>query len=84
MEGQMNQMPAAAESSRTRRRSEAQELFNCECGKTYLTFSALYLHAKLKHNKRLTNKKNENNHKTEEINNKKYTTYFLKESTHQN
>lgn len=84
MEAQMNQSPVGVESSRSRRRSEAQELFNCECGKTYLTFSALYLHAKLKHNKRLTNKKNENNHKTEEINNKKYTTYFLRENTHHN
>lgn len=56
----------------------AAEIFNCECGKNYLTFSALYLHVRLKHNQRLTTKKDEVNFKTEEINNKKYTTYFLK------
>lgn len=64
MEGEIDQMRTGGESKCSRRRSEAEELFICECGKTYLTFSALYLHVKLKHNMRLTNKKNENNHKT--------------------
>lgn len=30
------------------------EYFVCECGKKYLSYSALYVHARIKHNVKLT------------------------------
>lgn len=36
---------------------ETSEIFYCQCGKNYLTFSALYLHARNKHNVKLTTKR---------------------------
>ena len=56
----------------------AQELYNCECGKSYLTFAALYLHAKFKHSIKLSNRKTDGNFKVEEKNDKTIYTYYLK------
>jgi hypothetical protein len=34
----------------------AQEVYYCECGKNYLSFASLYLHARNKHQVKLTTK----------------------------
>ena len=34
---------------RTREETETERDFNCGCGKTYLSYPALYLHLKIKH-----------------------------------
>ena len=31
-----------------------RELYECECGKTYWSYSALYVHAMVKHNVKLS------------------------------
>ena len=36
--------------------SEAKTVYFCECGKNYLSFAALYLHVRTKHNFKLTSK----------------------------
>lgn len=41
---------------RRSKRAQIKESFCCQCGKIYLSFSALYLHAKNKHNSKLTTK----------------------------
>jgi hypothetical protein len=53
----------AAERSRLEKLQTAEEVYLCECGRRYLTFSALYLHAKGKHFIRLTTKKSDSHHK---------------------
>ena len=63
---------------RTIKHEVAHELYDCECGKSYLTFAALYLHAKFKHNLKLSNRKTDNNYKVEEKSGKTVYTYFLK------
>ncbi|CAD8211415.1 unnamed protein product [Paramecium pentaurelia] len=37
--------------SRTRKQSDAQREYKCECGKSYLSYPALYTHMKQKHNR---------------------------------
>lgn len=55
-----------------------EEEYICECGKYYSSFSALALHIRFKHDKRLNQKEDTSNFKVEETNNKKIFTYFLK------
>jgi hypothetical protein len=56
----------------------AKEVYSCECGKKYLTFSALYLHAKIKHNVRLSTKKSVKSHQIDLEDCKIVKVYFLK------
>lgn len=63
---------------RARLMESAKEVYSCECGKKYLTFSALYLHAKIKHNVRLSTKKSGNNHQVDQEDCKIVKVYFLK------
>jgi hypothetical protein len=35
---------------RTRNETNTERNYSCGCGKTYLSYPALYLHLKLKHN----------------------------------
>jgi|LakMenE01Jun11ns_1017448.scaffolds.fasta_scaffold9542352_1 hypothetical protein len=57
--------------------SQADIIFKCECQRAYLTFSALYLHAKNKHNVRITIKKHRHKCDVEELSGKKIITYYL-------
>lgn len=41
---------------RRSKRTDVRESFECQCGKKYLSFSALYLHACKKHGRKLSSK----------------------------
>lgn len=54
------------------------QVYICECGKNYLTFSALYLHVRNKHQIKLTTKKSPQICSVEQVDGKHRITYFLK------
>ncbi len=78
MTDKTNNGKASRGNCRARLMESAKEVYSCECGKKYLTFSALYLHAKIKHNVRLSTKKSGNNHETGQDGSKMVKVYFLK------
>ena len=56
----------------------SRESFFCECGKKYLSYPALYVHARIKHNIKLTSKNNSKAWRMNENAGEKEKTFFLK------
>ena len=60
--------------------SQNKIYFDCECGKRYETFPALYLHFQRRHEQKISTKPEKDAFKVQNNINKTIVTYFIKET----